>query len=65
MDRPDVPADILDRSRTHRQVVGMVVEDTEDWDEIAELLPESHCLLAPRKLVPLAGRPGPAAGEPG
>jgi hypothetical protein len=61
MDRPDVPADILDRSRTHRQVVGMVVEDTEDWDEITE----SYCLLAPRKLVPLAGRPGPAAGEPG
>jgi predicted DNA-binding protein (MmcQ/YjbR family) len=52
------------KPRWHPQVVGMIVEDTADWHEIAELLTESYCLLAPKKLVPLVGRPGPEAGEP-
>jgi len=53
------------KPRWHPQVVGMVIEDTADWDEIAELLTESYCLLAPKKLLPLVGRPDPEAGEPG
>jgi hypothetical protein len=28
-----------------------------DWDEVAELLTESYCLLAPKKLVKLVNRP--------
>jgi hypothetical protein len=38
--------------------VGMVVEPGVDWDEVAELVTESYCLLAPRKLVALVDRPG-------
>jgi predicted DNA-binding protein (MmcQ/YjbR family) len=49
----------------HPQVVGMIVEPDVDWDEVAELLTESYCLLAPKKLAALVPRPGPAAGEPG
>lgn len=53
------------KPRWHPQIVGMVVEDTVDWDELTELLTESYCLRAPRKLGALVPRPGPAAGEPG
>ncbi len=42
-----------------RDVVGMVLEDATDWDEVAELLTESYCVLAPKKLVALVDRPGP------
>ena len=30
-----------------------------DWDEVAELVVESYCVLAPRKLVALVDRPHP------
>jgi len=40
-----------------RDVVGMVLEPTTDWDEVAELLTESYCVLAPKKLVALVDRP--------
>jgi YjbR len=40
-------------------VVGMVVDDDTDWDEVTELLIESYCLLAPKKLVALVDRPDP------
>jgi hypothetical protein len=53
------------KPRWHPQVVGMVVEPDADWDEIAELLTESYCLLAPKKLAAQVLRPGPAAGGPG
>lgn len=53
------------KPRWHPQVVGLIIEPDADWDEIAELLTESYCLLAPRKLVALLPRPDPAAGEPG
>ncbi len=33
--------------------IGVVIEDTADWDELAELITESYRLLAPRKLVSL------------
>jgi predicted DNA-binding protein (MmcQ/YjbR family) len=49
----------------HPQVVGMIVEPDVDWSEVGELLTESYCLLAPKKLVALVARPGPAAGGPG
>ena len=31
---------------------------TTDWAEVAELLTESYCVLAPKKLVALVDRPG-------
>jgi hypothetical protein len=34
-----------------------VLDDDVDWDEVAELLTESYCLLAPKKLVALVDRP--------
>ena len=32
-------------------VVGMVIDDHVDWEEAAELMTESYCVLAPKKLV--------------
>ncbi len=43
-----------------RDVVGMVLEPTTDWEEVAELMTESYCVLAPKKLVALVDRPEPA-----
>ena len=40
-----------------RDVVGMVLEPGTDWEEVAELLTESYCVLAPKKLVALVDRP--------
>jgi YjbR len=37
--------------------VGMVLDADADWDDVAELLTESYCLLAPRRLVALVDRP--------
>jgi len=34
-----------------RDAVGMVLGDHVDWDEVAALLTESYCVLAPKKLV--------------
>lgn len=53
------------KPRWHPQVVGMIVEPDADWGEITELLTESYCLLAPKRLAALVARPGPVAGEPG
>jgi len=39
-------------------VVGMVLEGDVDWAEVAELLTESYCLRAPRKLAELVHRAG-------
>ncbi|MFJ8577910.1 MmcQ/YjbR family DNA-binding protein [Micromonospora sp. NPDC093277] len=44
-------------------VLGMAVDDETDWDEVGELLTESYCLLAPRKLVAQVTPPG-APREP-
>jgi YjbR len=43
----------------HPQVVGVVLGTAggPDEDELAELLTESYCLLAPRRLVELVDRP--------
>jgi len=37
--------------------VGMVLDTGADWQEVAELLTESYCLLAPRALSALVDRP--------
>ncbi|MBE1491078.1 MmcQ/YjbR family DNA-binding protein [Plantactinospora soyae] len=39
-------------------VVGMVLDDGVDWAEVAELLTESYCVLAPKKLAAKVDRPG-------
>ncbi|WP_328375218.1 MmcQ/YjbR family DNA-binding protein [Micromonospora zamorensis] len=40
-------------------VVGMVLDGDTDWDEVAELLTESYCMLAPKRLAALVGPPAP------
>ncbi len=45
-----------------RDAVGIVLDDDTDWDEVRELVTESFCALAPKKLVALVDRP--AAEEP-
>ena len=34
-------------------VVGMVIDEKTDWGEVAELLADSYCVLAPKKLAAL------------
>jgi len=40
-----------------RDAMGMVLDDDTDWDEVDELLTESYCVMAPKKLVALVDRP--------
>jgi hypothetical protein len=42
-----------------REVVGVVLDGTVGWDEVGELVTDSYCVLAPRKLVELVRRPDP------
>jgi hypothetical protein len=37
--------------------VGMVLDADVDWDEVAELVTDSYCILAPKKLAALVDRP--------
>ena len=37
--------------------IGMVLTDNADWDEVEELMIESYCVLAPKKLVAQLDRP--------
>ncbi|MET8907804.1 MmcQ/YjbR family DNA-binding protein [Micromonospora sp. NPDC004551] len=47
-------------------VVGLVLDGGVDWDEVGELLTESYCVLAPKKLAAQVDRPaGPPPGRPG
>jgi predicted DNA-binding protein (MmcQ/YjbR family) len=41
-----------------RDVVGMILDHDTDWDEVAELMTESFCVMAPKKLIALVDRPG-------
>ena len=34
-----------------RDIVGLVITDDVDWEEVAELVTESYCLLAPKRLA--------------
>ena len=38
-------------------IVGMVLDDEPDWVEVAELLTESYCVLAPPALAAMVDRP--------
>jgi len=38
-------------------VVGMLLDDDTDWDELAELLTDSYCLQAPQRLSEQVRRP--------
>jgi len=40
-----------------RNAIGMVIDDDTEWDEVAELVTESFCVLAPKKLVARVDRP--------
>lgn len=40
-----------------RNVVGLVLDDDTDWQELVELLTDSYCLQAPAHLVALVDRP--------
>lgn len=42
-----------------RDAIGMVLDATTDWDEVREIVTESFCVLAPKKLVALVDRPPP------
>lgn len=37
--------------------VGMVLDGATDWEEVAELVTDSYCTFAPKKLVALVHRP--------
>lgn len=45
-----------------RDVMAMHVTEQTDWGEVAELITESYCLLAPAKLVAQVDRPPPVGG---
>ena len=45
------------RSGWGRNVVGMLLDDDTDWDELAELLTDSYCVQAPRELAARVPRP--------
>ena len=40
-----------------RDVVGLVLDQDTDWDEVVELMTESYCVMAPKKLAALVDRP--------
>ena len=40
-----------------RNVVGMLLDDDTDWEEVAELLTDSYCLQAPERLAARVERP--------
>lgn len=40
-----------------RNVVGLLLDDDTDWDELAELLTDSYCLQAPAHLAERVDRP--------
>ena len=40
-----------------RDVIGLVIDADTDWTEVAELLTESFCVMAPKKLAAMVDRP--------
>ncbi len=40
-------------------VIGMVLDEQTDWDEVGELLVDSYCLRAPAGLAATVERPAP------
>ena len=51
------------RARWGTDVAGVVIDDDVDWEELRELVTESYCRLAPRKLVRLVDRPPVSPGR--
>lgn len=43
--------------------VGVVLDEDSDWEEIAELITDSYCVQAPRKLAERVNRPPDAGSE--
>jgi hypothetical protein len=39
------------------EIVGVVFDAGVDWSEVGELVTESYCVLAPKKLMELVDRP--------
>ncbi|ADP80994.1 hypothetical protein FraEuI1c_2969 [Pseudofrankia inefficax] len=48
------------RASWGENVVGLVLGDDTDWDELAELLTDSYCLQAPPRLADQVARPDQA-----
>ena len=46
-----------------RDAIGMVLDADTDWDEVRELVTESFCVLAPKKLIALVDRPDDRGGR--
>jgi hypothetical protein len=46
------------RASWGRNVVGMLLDDDTDWEELGELLTDSYCLQAPATLAVQVERPG-------
>ena len=40
-----------------RDAMGMVIDEDVDWDEVTELVTDSYCLMAPKKLAATVDRP--------
>ena len=40
-----------------RNIVGLVIDEHTDWDELAELLTDSYCVQAPKELAARVPRP--------
>jgi hypothetical protein len=40
-----------------RDSIGLVIDDFTDWGEVHELITESFCVMAPKRLVALVDRP--------
>jgi hypothetical protein len=40
-----------------RDALGMSLDERTDWDEVRELVIESYCTMAPKKLIALVDRP--------
>jgi hypothetical protein len=46
-------------------VIGLLLDDHTDWDELAELLTDSYCIQAPERLAAQVDRPQlGASGQP-
>ena len=45
------------RAEWGTNVVGLVLDDDTDWDELAELLTDSYCVVAPEHLAAQVPRP--------
>ncbi len=41
-----------------RNIVGLILDNDTDWDELAELLTDSYCVQAPASLAQRVSRPG-------